>query len=206
MAGDKTVKYRVDWESVEREYRVGIRSLRDIGDEFGCTEGAIRKKAKLESWDRDLSARIAIKADALVRKQEVRNQVRIAVAATEKEQIQANATMLADAVLNQRKDVTKARSVVQKLLAELEIQIDGLDMFAKLGELLSAPDESGIDKLNEIYRKVMSMPSRVDSARKLADSMRVLIELERKVLRIKDDDDKQQAGVTVMLSSQDAML
>ena len=206
MAGDKTVKYRVDWESVEREYRVGIRSLRDIGDEFGCTEGAIRKKAKLESWDRDLSARIAIKADALVRKQEVRNQVRIAVAATEKEQIQANATMLADAVLNQRKDVAKARGVVQKLLAELEIQIDGLDMFAKLGELLSAPDESGIDKLNEIYRKVMSMPSRVDSARKLADSMRVLIELERKVLRIKDDDDKQQSGVTVMLSSQDAML
>lgn len=57
----------VDWESVEREYRAGIRSLRDIGGEFGCTEGAIRKKAKEKDWSRDLSAKISAKAEVVLK-------------------------------------------------------------------------------------------------------------------------------------------
>jgi len=52
----------VDWESVEREYRAGIRSLRDIAGEVGVSEGAVRKRAKAEGWERDLSARITSKA------------------------------------------------------------------------------------------------------------------------------------------------
>ena len=38
----------VDWEAVEREYRVGIRSLADIGNEFGVSAPGILKKAKKE--------------------------------------------------------------------------------------------------------------------------------------------------------------
>ena len=56
MTESKKQRKKVDWEGVEREYRTGTRSLRDIGAEFGCTEGAIRKKAKAEGWERDLSA------------------------------------------------------------------------------------------------------------------------------------------------------
>lgn len=47
----------VDWESVEREYRAGIRSLRDIAGEVGVSEGAIRKRAKAEGWEREKAVR-----------------------------------------------------------------------------------------------------------------------------------------------------
>lgn len=47
----------VDWEAVEREYRAGIRSLRDIAGEVGVSEGAIRKRAKAEGWEREKAVR-----------------------------------------------------------------------------------------------------------------------------------------------------
>ena len=191
-------KRPVDWEAVEREYRVGIRSLRDIGAEFGVSEGAIRKKAKVESWDRDLSAKIASKAEALVRKAEVRSEVRNESSASEADMVLAGANLQAAAQLNQRKDVSRSRGIVQKLFAELEGQIDGLEDFAKLAELMAEPDDNGSDKLNELYKKVISFPSRVDSAKKLSDALRVLVELERKVLRIKDEP---EASSTVIVKA-----
>jgi hypothetical protein len=64
-----------DWISIEQQYRAGVRSLRDIGAEFGITEGAIRKKARKEDWVRDLSEKIKFKAQELVCKMEVHNTV-----------------------------------------------------------------------------------------------------------------------------------
>lgn len=51
----------IDWEKVEAEYRAGRLSLREIGATFGCSDTAVRKKAKREGWKRDLAARIKAK-------------------------------------------------------------------------------------------------------------------------------------------------
>lgn len=196
----------VDWEAVEQEYRAGIRSLRDIAGEVGVSEGAIRKRAKAEGWERDLSAKIDAKAEALVRKAEVRSKVR-SEGSTHDERtiVEANAQVIADTVLNQRRDVSRSRSIVQKLFDELEAQGDGLEELAMLGEALESGDE---EKLAQIARKVIAFPSRVDSAKKLAESLRTLVELERKVLRIKDDtnldDFAKKIGEGAALSGMDA--
>lgn len=41
-----------DWEAIESAYRAGVMSLRDIGAQYGVSEGAIRKKAKKLDWVR----------------------------------------------------------------------------------------------------------------------------------------------------------
>lgn len=41
-----------DWEAIESAYRAGVLSLRDIGEKYGVTEGAIRKRAKKLGWVR----------------------------------------------------------------------------------------------------------------------------------------------------------
>lgn len=48
----------LDWESIESEYRCGIKSIREIARDHGCSDKAIRKKASQEGWVRDLTARI----------------------------------------------------------------------------------------------------------------------------------------------------
>lgn len=194
----KAKRLAVDWEAVEREYRAGIRSLRDIAGEFGCTETAIRKRAKRDEWERDLSAKVAAKAESLVRKNEVRKEVRTEAAISEREQITVSAQMLADKVLNQREDIKQARAIVQRLWAIVDAELNHPVEFADLGELMRAPDEFGQDKLNDMYRAAIGLPQQVKNVKLLADSLKVLIELERKVLRIKDDP---EPAATVVLKA-----
>nr|DAL11486.1 MAG TPA_asm: Mor transcription activator family [Caudoviricetes sp.] len=47
-----------DWEAIESAYRAGVLSLRDIGDKYGVTEGAIRKRAKKFEWVRKASTQV----------------------------------------------------------------------------------------------------------------------------------------------------
>ncbi len=47
-----------DMIAVERDYRTGILSNREIARTYGCTETAVRKWAKQHGWTRDLEARI----------------------------------------------------------------------------------------------------------------------------------------------------
>ena len=176
----------VDWEAVEREYRAGIRSLRDIAAEFDITDTAIRKRAKRDDWVRDLSAKVSAKAEAMVRRSEVRSEVRSESAITERELVEANAEMMANVIRSHRQSLGRLGSVVQLLFDRLETELTGTELFEQLGELMHAPDENGQDKLNELYRKVIALPSQTDTAKKLAETLKTKIELERKVFKIEE--------------------
>jgi len=198
----------VDWDAIEPQWRAGIKTKLQMSEEFGVSRAAMDKHFAKLGIDRDLTEKIRAKAEALVTQAQVTREVTAESVATERDIVDANATMQADAVLGQRKDISRSRGVVKKLFAELETQLDCADDFAKLGDLMASPDDNGTDKLNDLYRKVMSLPSRVDSAKKLADALRVLIELERKVLRIKDDtgleDAAKKFGDGVAMSAMEA--
>jgi len=179
----------IDWEAVEPEYRAGIRSLRHIAAQFGCTEGAIRSKAKERGWERDLSARIAAKTEALLRKEELRKEVRNASSTSDAQIVESNARMLADTVLNQRTDVKRAMGVVTSLWSQIEVEGDYTEEFRRVGEMMRKENSFGEDKLNDMYLAAIDLPQRVKNAKLLADALRVLVELQRKVLRIDDKPD-----------------
>jgi len=176
-------KKSIDWLAVEADYRPGILSNREIAKKHGCTEGGVRKKAKQEGWIKDLSAKIESKADDIVRREAVRAQY---AEATESQIVDGNAQNNASIIINERRDVTKARSIAMKLLDELNDQIDVRPDLLKLGEMLRNPDRFGNDKLNDIYIKTIEFSGSVDSTKKLSDALNTLVNLERKVYKIDD--------------------
>lgn len=190
-------KTAIDWEAVEREYRAGLRSLKDIGAEFGVSDAGIIKRAKRDGWVRDRSKKIMAKAEALVSEKEVSAKVSAQTKITERQIVETNALMIANKVISQREDVKRARSIVQKLFAEVEAECDHKEDFANIGELLADPDANGRDRLNDAYRAAISLPERIKSAKALADALKVLIELERKVLRISDAPEQVNSTVTL---------
>ena len=179
-----TTRKVIDWESVEIQYRAGIRSLKDIGKEFDVSDAAIVKRAKRDGWSRDLRAKIQAKADAKVSEALVSAKVSALTKVRERDVIEANASVIADAVLLQREDVRKGRRLVMSMFEELEHETEHRDLYLQLGELMQSGDDASADKLNDIYRKVISLPQRIDGVRKLSESLRIQIELERKVLNI----------------------
>jgi len=179
MAADKE---NIDWLAVENDYRPNRLSLRAIGEKYGCTEGAIRKKAKKEKWVRNLSEKIKDRADDLVRREAVR-----ASTQNESDIINANALNSATIQITEQKDISRARKLAMLLFDELEQQVINISLFEQLGELLHSPDEKGVDKLNDLYRKTISIGGRVDNVKKLTETLKVAIELERKVHKIDED-------------------
>lgn len=188
---------KVDWEAVERDYRAGSKTLRQIGEEYGCSHVAVKKRAEREGWSRDLSVRIKEAAEAKVTKAEVTRIVTKEAAISERQVVEVNAQLLADVVLNERSDVKRARSIVQKLWELVEVELDHPEELEKLGDLLRSEDEFGNDKLNDLYRAAIGLPQQVKNAKALADALKVLIELERRILKIDDQPVGDGSGIVL---------
>lgn len=178
----------IDWELIERDYRAGLLSVREIAASQGITHGAINKRAKRDGWERDLKAKIQAKADALVSKREVSKLVSADRAATEKGIVDANAQRIADVRMDHRTDIRRSRDLAMSLLQELEVQTGEISLFEELGELLRSEDDKGVDKRNDIYMKVISSAQRIDSMKKLAETLKTLIGLEREAYGIGGGD------------------
>lgn len=195
MADEKKERRVVDWAAVELDYRTGGLTDRALGAKHGVSHTAIQKRAKKEGWVKDLSARIRQQAEDKVAKESVAKEVASESAATERQVIEANAELLANVIRGHRSDVGRLRGVVSVLLDKVETILTESELFEQIGTICASPDDQGADKLNFLYRKVIELPSQTDTTKKLAETMKVLIELERKVFKLDaQPDDPEEAG------------
>lgn len=185
MINDKAT---TDWERIELDYRAGVLSIREIAEARGCSHTAINKRAKKEGWERDLKAKIQAKADALVSKREVSTLVSTERLETEKGVVDANAQVIADIRMAHRRDIKRSRNLCLSLLEEMEQQTTNLDLYEELGEMLRSEDKNGMDRKNDLYSKVISSAGRIASMKQLADTLRVLVGLEREAYSIMNED------------------
>lgn len=180
-----------DWEAIESAYRAGVMSLREIASQHGISEGAIRKRAKRDEWSRDLNAKVKERADDLVRKAEVRKQVRSETVLSERVLIEATAEVIATVRMEHRGDIRRARTLANALFDELEAECADVESLRKLGELMLDTDENGRDRLNELYHAIISMPERVKSMKALSETLKNLIGLERQAYSM-DEGEKDK--------------
>jgi predicted DNA-binding protein YlxM (UPF0122 family) len=173
-----------DWEAIESAYRAGLMSLREIASQHSISEGAIRKRAKRDDWSRDLAAKVKERADDLVRKAEVRKQVRTENSFSERVLVEATAEVIATVRMEHRGDIRRAREITNALFDELGAECADVESLHRLGEMMFDPDDNGRDRLNEIYQSIISMPERVKSVKALSDALKNLISLERQTYDI----------------------
>lgn len=185
---------KVDWEAVEIQYRAGIRSLKDIGSEFGVSDAGILKRAKRDGWVRDLKSKIRAKADAKVSASLVSGEVSAQTKVAEAAVIEAESTVQARIRLTHRSDIARSRKLAMSLLEELEIETGDIDLFRELGEILRSDDDKGQDKRNDLYNKVISSAGRIDSMKKLAETMKTLVGLEREAYGLVDAQKVELTG------------
>jgi len=192
---------QVDWEGVERDYSAGLLSLRELADKYGTKESTIRSRAKTQDWVRDLSKKINQKVEDISRKELSRSTSRTEKNVSEKEIIEANAQAIVDIKLAHRGDIRKSKRIVNSLFDELELTTDNRELFEQLGELLRQESDSGQDKLNDIYKKCISMPQRIDGVKKLTDALKTMIGLEREAYDIQSTPTPIDNAVSSLLKA-----
>lgn len=170
-----------DWAYAQAQYELGVKSIRSIALDIGSTDSAISNRATRNGWLRDPLARRRLQdeidAKAAERYRAERDALRTEV-------IAITATMQSTVLVEHRTDIKAARKIVSQLLAELSAVTVGIEEFEGLGELLNAPDDRGLDRLNAAYRRVISMPERVTSINALATALKTLVLLERQAFGI----------------------
>ena len=187
-APTKPKRAKVDWEAIEPHYRAGIRSLRDISNEFNVTNPAVIKHAKLHKWTRDLTAKIKARTDLKLSEAMVSKEVSALTKVTEEIRIEVESQVQSRIVITHRADINRFRALVIKLLGEVEVQTDHPGEFAELAEIIIWKDAGEVqtkdevrrmERMQQLFNMVMSNPGRVDSMKKLADTLKTLIGLER---------------------------
>lgn len=204
MAGEAAKKH-VDWELIEKDYRAGIKTLRQIAEERGVSHVAIQKRAKTYGWTRDLSEKIQAKAKekvtkAAVTKQRYQEGLETKEAKlTDAQVVDKYADIVASVDQIQREDVKLAIDNSRSQLQEL-VTLGNPRFTEILEEIADAFDESGptanggwkTDKTNELYRYIISLAGRVKMAKEIAASHGVYIPLQRKIFGL--DAEKKSTG------------
>lgn len=108
---------KVNWGKIEKDYRAGILTLREIAAPHGISESAIRKKAKEKNWQRDLNDKIQDCAANIMQRELAKAERN---KATEREIIDVNANAIAEIGLSHRRLAGKAREQVMLLFEELD--------------------------------------------------------------------------------------
>jgi hypothetical protein len=179
-----SAKPPIDWERIEVDFRAGVKSVREIAAEHGISHTAIVKRSKSADWTRDLSAKIKAKAAALVSKAQVSREVTAETKITEALTVEVEANVRARIELGHRSDIGRGRALTMKLFAELEGISEDPDVLARLGEMMINPEDDKSGRLRAVFDKACSLPGRADTLKKLADSLRILIDKEREAYSI----------------------
>ncbi|WP_432468264.1 hypothetical protein, partial [Enterobacter roggenkampii] len=185
--------------AIESAYRAGVLSVRELAGKYGISHQAISKRAKKDGWERDLKAKVQAKADALVAKREVARQVATESTISERQLIEATAEVIATVRMEHRGDIRRARELTNTLFDELAGECGDVAALEQLGELMRREDDKGMDKLNDLYHKIISLPSRVKSMKDLSDSLKTLIGLEREAYSIENKAETKEVTHNVML-------
>lgn len=209
-----TEKAKVDWTLIEVDYRAGVKSLEQIGKEYGVTKGRISQVAKKYSWERDLKKKIQARAEAKLNREAVNAELnadrkRLA----ERDVVEANAELQYRIRMEHRQDIGRTRGLFQALLGEVETATREkntfelvLDRIRKLTECES--DETTkkmlFDSLADLQAdisKLTSVHGRIDAAKKLTEILERVVRLEREAFGITDDEENKRTSVDDLLEA-----
>ena len=197
----RTADNAIDWDAIERQYRLGIKSNKQLAIEFGASGSSIGRRADRCGWIADKAKEVDATTKALLIQNASGNANPNATPTAL--EIKAAAVVAAEVVLSHRTDILRGRNLMKNLLTEVEITSQNKELFETLGELLdeSGPDSNGTwrkDAMNDLYKKVISLTGRVDNSKKLVEMLEKLIKLERQAFGITDGETSTSASDDVL--------
>ena len=180
-----------DWDAVERDYRTGKFTQRELADKYGVTHGAVGKQARARGWKKDLTEEIRRATNAKLTEQLVCSEVAKGsqqVANT----IAAAAEVNTRVILGHRAGLQAITNVKRTLLSQIEQAASLLTDLAEVIEMVRQPDDNGMDRANDALRKAMSRSALVDDLKKLADVDEKVRKGEREAFALDEDPDKRK--------------
>ena len=175
---------RVDWDAVDRDYRAGNLTVRELATKHGTNHATIVRRAKRLGLTRDLSEAVREATNARLIAETITREVTSAVTKSHQEvtnTVMAAAEVNARVVMGHRQELSQARALANALLAELQQVALTSDDQEVLAEILAGEDAKPADlaKARNAVARVLGLGGRVTSIRALGETFVRLQAAER---------------------------
>ena len=176
---------KIDWEAVERDYRTGKHTLRELESQHHVSYAEISRKAKKLGWTKDLREVIKQATNAALLRESITTAQKDVT-----ETILVAAEIGKNVILGHRTGLNRLTEVKIKLLAQIEQAAENMDDLAEVIEMVRNPDDNGVDRANDALRKAMGRSALVDDLKKLADVDEKVRKGEREAFSLDDAPDR----------------
>lgn len=173
-----------DWEAISAEYRSGQLSNVLLGKKYGVSEGAIRKRAKADGWQKDLAGAVRER----VREKLVREEVR-APNVKDEVIVETAANTGAEVVRRHRKDIARGHGLASMLFQQLEDAATNRDDLEEAVEEETKGDENN-QRRNRML-KALSLPTHAAVLRDLSTCLKNFIPLERQAFNLDEQEHEE---------------
>lgn len=196
---------RIDWEAIERDYRTGKFTLRELESKHGAENSTIARRAAKGGWSKDLATAVRQATNAKLIAAAVQQECSTA-------QQNAATTVLAAAELNKqvilqhRTELQAARQLAMDLLAEVK-QAALLDEHQELlAQILAGSGANPVDEAQcrQAVQKALATGSRVSSVKALAETLTKLHSGERVAFGLNDDQPPADTRTSLPIEFVDA--
>lgn len=173
----------IDWEAIERDYRLGQLTVREIARRNGIAASSITRRAARDGWVRDLTDEVRRRTRAEL--------LRNAPSATPerntptREDVDVAVKTNVQLVREHRSDIGANRSAVTKLIKELHDTITHIDDIED--DIIEATADDKDTKRRARMLAAVALPSRANVAHTLAGALKTLIPLERQAFNLSGD-------------------
>lgn len=180
----------IDWDAIEKAYRLGNKSNKQLAAEFGVDAGFIGKKARAGGWVVDKSKEVEAVTNSLLIQSAsgIPNPNSTPSALEVKAAGQANF----DVIMGHRVGLARMASVKDKLLGNIESAVDGMQSVDEILAFVreAATDDESAGKAMDMLRKVAGRGALVDDLKKLAEIDEKVRKGQREAFGIDKEGDK----------------
>lgn len=187
----------IDWDAIERQYRLGQRSNAQLGVEFGVDPTSIAKRAKKLGWVADKADEVAAEASAILIRAsagipDANSGVNSGPNATPTPlEIKAAGKAVADVVLGHRKSLVRLAALRDTMADELKVlgepETQGA-LRADINAISEGASDAQIYAAKRRLERAVSLPERVDTLKKLAEVDERIRRGEREAFGLAKDD------------------
>lgn len=191
----------IDWEKIQRQYRLAKKTDDEIAATNGISRSALARRVKKEGWSKDLSEQVKLETKAKVSAAIVKKATAKLLQSHKKDSNAVEVEAISNALLiaEHEKVGTKGRELFEKILDKIAEQVDATPSIEAVAKMVEADDPAALPAL----RKVLSLPSYVDSAKKATEGAAKAIDVERKARNLDDapppgDEEVREVTVTII--------
>jgi len=124
-AAKKKKAKRYNWDAVELDYRKGLYSFRALAEMHGPSESAVRKKAKLLDWKKDLHPEIKKRAQEKISAQKVLGETGVEeFGKTDEDLIEDGADLIVKIIRGHQEQIQAYQGIVSVFGDRLKSQLD----------------------------------------------------------------------------------